>query len=272
MIITHPGQAHRDDFLSCCLLLAKYGGPIERRDPTSDELADEKIFIVDVGGEYNPLFRNFDHHQFERNHDPVCALTLVMQYMDLDHSILPWFATTEILDSKGPFQFCSKVGITPDMLETLQSPIEGHMLRMFASFPQWEEDTALCLLMKYIGLSMIEYVEKVSNRITQLEQCTTYYLPYNDSHIPVLKATVSKEDPALGVELFCKRLKTQPVITITCDDRGPGYCLYRRNDDPRVDFSKIEGAPGVIFAHKNGFIAKIDPDADWQLLIHKALV
>jgi len=33
-ILTHPGSAHKDEFLACCVLLASSPGPIVRREPT----------------------------------------------------------------------------------------------------------------------------------------------------------------------------------------------------------------------------------------------
>ena len=46
------------------------------------------------------------------------------------------------------------------------------------------------------------------------------------------------------------------VATITHDDRGNGYCLFRLNDSSKIDFSLIENDKRVLFAHKNGFVAK----------------
>jgi hypothetical protein len=48
----------------------------------------------------------------------------------------------------------------------------------------------------------------------------------------------------------------EAVISLSWDDRGSGWSLYRYNDAPTVDFSVLEGLPGISFAHKGGFIAK----------------
>ena len=37
-VLTHPGSAHKDDFLACCVLLHHYPVPIERREPTEADL------------------------------------------------------------------------------------------------------------------------------------------------------------------------------------------------------------------------------------------
>ena len=61
-IVTHPGGAHKDDFLACSLLVARHGVPIFRRDPSEEELADPTIAVVDVGHFHEPEKNNFDHH------------------------------------------------------------------------------------------------------------------------------------------------------------------------------------------------------------------
>jgi len=40
------------------------------------------------------------------------------------------------------------------------------------------------------------------------------------------------------------------------DRRGSGHGLSRYNDNRRLDFTKIESAPDVHFAHSRGFVAK----------------
>lgn len=266
MIITHPGQAHRDDFISCCLIMSEYGGKVYRRNPTKKELLDSDIFVVDIGGEYNPEFRNFDHHQFPRDHEPTCALTQVMKYMELDYSIFPWFPTTELLDSKGPFQFCSKAGISKDLLDSLQSPIEGYILRSFSEKTQLTGGY-LYNIMADIGKSITSYVKKVQERLAVLSKCSIV-----GTSIRILDARIDREDPTLALELFCKRMLPEPIVTVTLDDRGDGFCLFRRNDDPRIDFSRLEGVDGVTFAHKNGFIAKTMPNVNVYNLIEKAII
>jgi 2,4-dienoyl-CoA reductase-like NADH-dependent reductase (Old Yellow Enzyme family) len=51
-ILTHPGGAHKDEFLACCLLLAENEVPIVRREPTPEDLADPATAVVDVGALY----------------------------------------------------------------------------------------------------------------------------------------------------------------------------------------------------------------------------
>ena len=40
------------------------------------------------------------------------------------------------------------------------------------------------------------------------------------------------------------------------DRRGDGYGIGRYEDHPKLDFSRVEGEPDVLFAHKTGFMCK----------------
>lgn len=63
-IITHPGVFHADDVCAIAWLrICGVTAPVERRNPTVDDLNDSEILVVDVGGEHAPARGNFDHHQ-----------------------------------------------------------------------------------------------------------------------------------------------------------------------------------------------------------------
>ena len=96
LIVTHPGSAHKDDFLACCILAHLHSVPIERRDPTEDDLADGEVAVVDVGGSHEPANNNFDHHQFPKDHPPLCALSLVLQHIGLYDDALMFLSLIHI--------------------------------------------------------------------------------------------------------------------------------------------------------------------------------
>ncbi len=63
-IIVHPGVFHADDVcVVAWLRITGCDAPVERRNPTSEELADPNILVADVGGQHDPKLNNFDHHQ-----------------------------------------------------------------------------------------------------------------------------------------------------------------------------------------------------------------
>ena len=48
LILTHPGGAHKDELLACCLLAAVHRVPIVRREPTEADLADAILPVTDA--------------------------------------------------------------------------------------------------------------------------------------------------------------------------------------------------------------------------------
>lgn len=123
-IITHPGHAHRDEFLAVALALAlAEGSPpdVVRTDDISEEdFNDPEVLILDVGGRHEPQLGNFDHHQMPKSADAVCAFTLLLKAEGLyDDAVmaLPWVRPLEILDSKGPMSLSKQLEFAqcPDM-------------------------------------------------------------------------------------------------------------------------------------------------------------
>ncbi len=68
-IVTHSGRFHADEVFAIAFLLVflqKKPGELHiertRRD-LSQELSDQTVAVIDVGGVHNPTLNNFDHHQ-----------------------------------------------------------------------------------------------------------------------------------------------------------------------------------------------------------------
>jgi len=53
-IVTHPGGAHKDEFLACSVMIHHHSVPIFRREPTAEDIADPSVCVIDVGGEHDP--------------------------------------------------------------------------------------------------------------------------------------------------------------------------------------------------------------------------
>lgn len=66
-IVTHAGMYHADEVVAIELIryaFDDYEIPVHRTFKVSDEmLNDTKVWVLDVGRVYNPLLKNFDHHQ-----------------------------------------------------------------------------------------------------------------------------------------------------------------------------------------------------------------
>ena len=256
-VVTHPGQAHRDEFMAIGLVLAlrEERGlttdlPVERREPTTEEMADPAILVVDIGGQHDPALSNFDHHQFERG-TVSCSLSLVAEAVGLDQilGLQDWYEITSRLDSTGPFQTAKWAGLERFPFE-LSSPVETAMLEVFATNPQVGSGISCMVMLNLLRFARkhAEQVEMVrANAQTIALAKGVDALVFDGSVLPAVTKAVRDEILSSGRPVY---------VLITHDDRGDGWTLYRFDDSPRVDFASIGSDPRVLFAHKGGFIAK----------------
>lgn len=261
-IIVHPGRAHRDDFLSCCVALATTEAHpiIERRKPIEDELNNVDILVLDIGMKYDPAKRNFDHHQFRRDKQPECAFTLLIQDMGLAETFnyQGWYRTTAEIDVLGPRLTAKRMGLR-EFPYRLSSPIEDSLLRIFSDLEEVTPSSIIYQIMKSIGSDILTQAQKYEQRIHFL----LAELAKRDN---ALLSIIDVRNGLRGFMLLGKEIEGLKYIRdnfysgigflVAHNDRGKGWTLYRYDDDPRIDFSQIEDDERIQFAHKNGFIAK----------------
>lgn len=135
-IITHPGTAHGDDFLACCVLAAKFGVPIERREPEQADLDDPESLVLDVGGRYEPAELNFDHHQ---SLEIPCSFVIVLQWLGLHEKfqrVYKWYANVDFRDRLGVKALGEKYNLTDEQMLELGSPVHTAMITFFESKKQ----------------------------------------------------------------------------------------------------------------------------------------
>ncbi len=273
-ILTHPGSAHKDEFLACCLLVAVHGVPIVRREPTVADLDDPAVIVVDVGGEYDESRMNFDHHQFPANAPPICALSLVMKHLgiyDDARMFCEWLEPAEWFDTRGPVKTAEWLGVSRESLGKLQSTIDVTVLRRFAFCQRLEKGNLIWDLMQVIGQDLLYYLRSMRERIEALrvnlvfwdmekngEVFHAVFLPRMDSMI---------DDPSGGMTRYLRSIgKNEEIAALIYPDRrGVGYGLSRNNDHPRLDFTMIEQCEDVHFAHPRGFVAKTSATEESRL-------
>ena len=264
-ILTHPGGSHKDEFLACCVLLADSPVPIVRREPVASELADPLIAVVDVGGSHEPGLGNFDHHQFPKDHPPMCSLSLVLQYLGLYEDALAfcdWLEPAEWLDTRGAMETSRWLGIGRDTLAKLNSPIDVTLLRRFATTSRLEPGEPLWEVMRWIGVDLIQYLRSLRQRLDFLGEVAEFWEIHGENesfHVLYLPRTEPlPEEPSAGLSRFIESHPkgNQVVGMIYPDRRGNGYGLSRHNDHPRLDFTRIGNHDDVHFAHARGFVAK----------------
>lgn len=248
-IVVHPGSSHFDDFLSCCLINSKYSiTKIDRREPTEDDFKSLYIWVVDIGGKYEPEFRNFDHHQYIGGD---CSYRLIAKYLGFDSlamEMFEWWGTMNTWDTMGPSQVAKEIGL-PDYgnLFKLSNPIVKYMLDCFEKDPD-----SMIPWMREFGKFLVSQLEEMTTRLKELEMWSEIH------EVRGLKVITHnfKENPALGIHLLNKREKLGLAASIIPDDRGDGWAIFRFGNNPRINLFVLERQPRIIFAHKGGFLAK----------------
>ncbi len=264
-ILTHPGGSHKDEFLACCLLLAEHRAPIVRREPTAEDLADLSTAVVDVGHEHAPERGNFDHHQFPKDHPPICALSLVLQHLGVyedAREFCDWLEPTEWFDTRGPIETARWLGMQRETLFKLNSPIDTTLLRRFGAVARLEPGEALWEVMRWIGMDMLGYIKGLRERMNTIKKVGEFWnieTPKGAFRIFYIPRTESLlDDPSAGMSRYISMQRNTGDVAglVYPDRRGSGFGLSRYNDHPSLDFTRIQGCEDVNFAHARGFVAK----------------
>ena len=264
-IVTHPGGAHKDDFLATCVLISKYGARVERRNPLPSELTDPSVALVDIGGSDDAQLSNFDHHQYPREHAPTCALSLVLRHFGLYEdalSVCDWLETAEWFDSRGPHQTANWLGVTREAVARLNSPIDISLLRRFAGQTELASPQPLYEVMRYIGDDLREHIEGSRRRFEQIKnQVIVWSLSLSEqpNHALFLERGENLPDePSALLGRYARSLSpgSSVLALVYPDRRGDGYGITRFEDHPRLDFSRVGQEKDVHFAHTSGFMCK----------------
>ena len=276
VIITHAGNAHRDDFLTCCLLLDKYPTieKIERVYLKSSDRVNEDTLVVDTGGRIDPEKGIYDHHHLPREAEVECALSLVVRHelnaLD-DFLMTDWFLPSVVSDSKGPLALAALLGLD-GIPPGLYSPIEGALLQEFASYNVLYHDDFLFRMMARLGETILNSVKEFATAVGQIEK--------NANHLVVSpnRTGLFLTDEKINVSALNRYVNNlnrdggNISFSIMRNNRGPGWVLFRY-DESAFDFSVLAYDDHVEFAHANGFLAKVSEHAtkdDLVMMVEKA--
>jgi hypothetical protein len=264
-ILTHPGGAHKDEFLACCVLLAERRAPLVRREPTQAELADPAVCVVDVGHRHEPALHNFDHHQLPADHPPTCSLTLVLQELGLyedARQFCDWLEPVEWFDCRGPHVTARWLGVPREAMSRLNSTIDLSLLRRFALVDHLQAGEPLWEIMRMIGEDITGYVRSLRERLNFLGQHAVFWdITLGGETVKFLflpRTDPMPEDPSMALDRYVEErgMAREVVGLVYPDRRGAGYGLSRFRDNARLDFTRIAVEPDVHFAHARGFVAK----------------
>lgn len=262
VLVTHPGSAHRDDFLVTCMMIYLCRVIVHRREPDYNDIQDPWIMVVDVGGQYNPDTLLFDHHHLDNRE--TCALHMFLDYLgvlDKMREVFSWVDVTAWLDADGPYHTAQRLGISSKVLFQLMSPIEAAILDEFGRRRQLLPGDSLYEIMSHIGQAHLEYIDKYNERLIWLKENAAIEQIDENIRAIVIKETKLTE-PGLAMDAYRASISQRGdiAVSVTPDPRGSGRTIYRFADHKRIDLSKAESDPRVLFAHKGGFILKTKPN------------
>ncbi|MHA1149103.1 MAG: MYG1 family protein [Promethearchaeota archaeon] len=265
-IITHHGNAHLDDFLSCCLLLHKDPEikKIERKDPTEEELEDETSWVLDIGGRLEPLKNNFDHHQ---ENIRECTLSLLLKNWNIWEKAIKVHSFLEIavlIDSQGQYKTLKELNLPNYVSIIFSSFLEISLLRLFSKKSVIHENSVLYKLMKYFGS---EFFKEISDYEETIQLVDKFSEVKKLRDVPVIQyyGKITNTMERLIKEKK-KELFGRGGIGIFPNNRPKGTIAVQRYDeDKRVDFTRLPKDKRIRFIHSSGFLAIFDPMSNYEL-------
>ncbi|MEM8712221.1 MAG: hypothetical protein AAGG01_14825, partial [Planctomycetota bacterium] len=188
-------------------------------------------------------------------------------------------------DSRGPNTTAEWLGVPRRAIAQLNSPIDITLLRRFASETEIHPEGTLYEFMRFVGQDLLDFLHRVREGIDFVEERSERWAvatPDGDIIQTIFLARPDRggakipDEPSgsIGRYIRAEGLENEIGALVYPDRRGKGYGIGRYEDDPRLDFSALEGEPDVHFAHKSGFMCKttaMEPER-LQELIRGAVV
>lgn len=267
IIITHNGTAHVDDFMSCCLLLAKEKDVAKiSRLPSStkieDVIYDGKKIFVDIGRKFDITSNYFDHHQMESSFKTCSFNLLLTAYYGISieeqPTIIPQASFIGYVDTNGMIStlkdyFGIEDFIEPKTVMTTTSLVETLMLSWFAEETEIYPDQILFNTMKKIGQVLDKYINERIDFSMFVSSAIKTHPSICGKTICSLDCVIKKGFNDL-VDAAISEKGIYADIIISRNSQNPKQnCITRL--DSSINFSKFDKFANVEFAHKSGFFA-----------------
>lgn len=271
LIITHPGSAHLDDFLSCCLVIAKSGNvqKIKRKEPNKGEIKDPVIWKLDVGEKHDPDTKCFDHHLDEIDND--CTLSLLLKNWGLwsiANEVHKWLNIVVINDTIGPLEVTKQLRISYKAMGALDSFVERTILDEFKKQKEIKRGSILFSLMEMIGQNFFILIDEYNIVMKEMKEKLEYKIINGVQSIFCYKGL--KHSSTL-TRIIRNRMKERwsdmrGGIAVYPNKRVKDTIAIRRYDnDERVDFSRIANHDKVVYVHPKGFFISVEQMPEDQL-------
>jgi hypothetical protein len=262
-IIAHNGKAHQDDFLAACICCYKLkDSEVYRLPYTEDNLRDVDSWVLDQGRRFEPELHNFDHHHIEKE---ICSFTMILDYFYQSkyRQYLPQLRFLEIFDSYGPIKAAEFVGMPPENIDSVYSPINSSMIGIFSKI-EGKVDGPILEIMKQIGEEICKQIEDMDFMIGLLDQSS--FFEYREIKIlDVTKCTVPEniKHDQLPTKIYSKIKGINPEIILTKDSRQNGFRMVSINTNS-LKFIDNELS---YFTHNSGFLTGFKKYDDYRQIL-----
>lgn len=242
-IVTHTRPGHSDDILAVALLTQKYPeAEVRFIHPQDKELETLKerddVILVDVGGDYNPEKKNYDHHQ---DLDFSCSLVLVLQnefpeyrkVLDKDTLLRKSLELVDFKDRFGPKKAQEITGIDP----TGAYLFEEMVVKTLGETPEG---------LRTLGKALRKALDEKLSLINDLERIKVY---------EVNGYKVAVDEKGINAGLITQNLDVDLIVQR--NTRNPEHTSVIKNTQGKrageIDLFTLSDS--AVFVHKAGFIA-----------------
>lgn len=266
-IVTHARNAHVDEFIACCLALAKHDdiSLIQRAaEPRERDLENPLVHVFDTGGRYEPHNLNFDHHQSEDKH--MCTLSLYLDHLGLLEQAMAsfdWLRRVVESDNSGPASWCARNSVPGYVARQLNSPLEKAILVEFGSMEVVCKKNALFHVMKSFGKTWMEdlslYRQRCDEYLTGLKE---HVLP--NGYIVLETPALSSEFRAVGAGILRKRPDCHKIMaSVSPTPHGAHVYLFPREE--RDMLAPAFRAPATMVTASGHYIQFAGKSVEWAV-------
>lgn len=277
-LVSHEGNRHLDDWGAISLMLYLYpDARVEYVHPQGvpqEYLSDPNVFLIDVGGSYEPSLNNYDHHH---NKEVPCSLSLIVKHFFPN---VPYSSALEAIDTIDRFGFQEAV-----RKGLVQIDKEVDRLRKIILLVPPGPDTGrvFLYLLRYAGSVNLDYngfvrmlyeamrvqglTEEAQKRLEEEEKAFSEKVErVQYLEMEGLKVALSKESLSPHHSVFFSQTGVDVLIEKNHMKESQTSIIANTNKptrDKAIAFAdRLSQDYPLIFRHQTGFIRVLDVPAE----------
>lgn len=289
-IVTHSGNFHADDVFAVATLSLYFDGDIEVERTRDKETIEAADIVVDVGGEYDPETKRFDHHQpggagERENGIPYAGFGLVWKHYGAEVAGSKE-AQEHIDDTLVQAVDATDNGVDLCEQKTFEGVMPTSLNAVVGAFrPTWKEDvdTRFERFMQLVAWAKKLLERKVAHAQAGIEaraKVLEYYEQADDKRVVVMEQSLpwartltEKEEPLFVVypkpESDEWRVQAVPVELGDFDNRADlPEAWAGKEGQELIDETGVETA---VFCHRGLFLAVARTKEDVLEMVEIAL-